>query len=219
MELIENFQEMDENHEWDLFIENDQSWTCWLAKNGSMLSQSLPFLHWEFRIDKKYPFSTIVDSVTNTSKRKKWDKEIKQIWDFPGVSKDSKIVYSQFQNYKLLGAVDCAEKRLWFETENEEDDPIFISYSSSVPEKIMPTRPGVSRMKTVFWITIFEKQRDGSTFIQTYAQFDAGARMRKKYLDHDVSRSEFYNTLPTLILHANFAKPFWETTIMKDYFD
>lgn len=111
-------------------------------------------------------------------------KQIKtgsQIW------KNSNIIYTEYQNYNLLGNIDSADKQLCFLTENEDDQPIFVSYTSHVPENIVKKQREVNRIKILFCISIFERLKDGSTYLQTYCQFDAGRRLRRENWDQQVN--------------------------------
>ena len=188
---------MDEEKEWDLFYENDKTWAWWLAKNGSKFDKELPFLHWEFNFNKENSFKDIVKSVTDINLRKKWDKEIKQITKGSKIWKDANIIYTKYQTYNLLGQIDSVDKQYNFLVESEEGNPIFVSYSSSLPEGIVPKVHNVRRIHIYFSISVFELLEDGSTCLQTFSQFDAGPRLRKKHWDDKVRNNLLF---PNIVL-------------------
>ena len=79
----------------------------------------------------KYPFHLVVNSITNSSKRKLWDKDIKEMKTLKRFTEDSSIIYTQYDKLSAFGWWDFVEKRLCFNTENEDDERIFISYTCS----------------------------------------------------------------------------------------
>ena len=100
--------------------------------------------------------------MTDMNYRRKWDKEINSIYANK-IFKDSEIIYTKFKKYKIIGDMDSVDKQLLFQTETNDDNPIIICYSSSLPLEMLPRIESNNRLKILFSITIFEKLEDGST--------------------------------------------------------
>jgi hypothetical protein len=121
-----------------------------LAKNGSPIDKDLPFMHWEFSFDKSFSFKSIVEAVINPKVRKRWDKDLKNVRIGSQICKNSNIIYTEYQDYNLIGKSDSADKQLCFSTENENDQPIFVCYTSYIPEKLVKKQFGTTRIEIIF---------------------------------------------------------------------
>lgn len=149
LELIETFQDMDEDTEWDIVVDNSSS-KCWLARNGSSFSRTLPFLHFHIDFSRKYAFGDIVDAVVDADKRAKWDKDIKEIRAQSNELGSMAIVYTIYQRFNILGSAFTADKQVMFSTEGENDNKIFVVYTSSLPADIVPELKGLNFIKVLF---------------------------------------------------------------------
>ncbi|CAI2368854.1 unnamed protein product [Moneuplotes crassus] len=175
--LIEKLQDTDEDEQWEIYEKDTSKCTCWLAKSGSFLTSKLPLLHCEFNFTNKIPFGRIIEAVTEIDHRSQWDKEIVKMYENK-IFQDSCIIYTKYKKYRLVGNMDSVDKHLFFEVENEKGTPMFVSYTSFLPNGLVPKVKGHNRLKIVYSIMIFERLEDGSTCMQNYCQFDAGPRLR-----------------------------------------
>ena len=194
LNTIENFQDMDEDEEWTLLVDSSTS-AWWMSNQGTYIDSKLPFFHIQIDFEKKYNFIDIVEAVFEPEQRQKWDKDIKEIVSKPNQLGSMSIVYTTYKPYKVIGSAVLMEKQLTFTTENENGMKIFVSYTSSLPEKISPGSSEYSMVKTLFWITTIEQQNDGSVILQTYMQIDTGFKLQLQSFRNEVSAFGWHECL------------------------
>jgi hypothetical protein len=134
----------------------------------------------------KYAFEDIVDALVDGNKRAKWDKDIKEIKTQSNELGSMAIIYTIYQRFNIIGTAFTSDKQIMFSTEGEDDNKIFVVYTSSLPNDIIPEFQGLNFIKVLFCITVFEEQSDGSTTIQTFMQIDPERHLKIEDLKHEV---------------------------------
>ena len=98
--LLEKFQEMDEEKDWESKI-NDPKAKLWISKRGSFINENMPFIHAEMIFEEKYNIDDIIEWINNTEIRAKWDENIYSYQILQNLNLNEDIVHIVYNDVSI----------------------------------------------------------------------------------------------------------------------
>lgn len=139
-----------------------------LEKESDSVYINLPHCHWEYKFSSEFKFKNIINSVINPKKRVLWDEEIEEFKTLDYFANDWSIIKTKYKKCDFADSAESVDKRMCFKAESEDENVVFIAYSSPIPESY-----NLSSTLYNFIITTFEAQEDGSTNMNCFVQFNS----------------------------------------------
>uniref|UniRef100_A0A7S3J7N0 START domain-containing protein n=1 Tax=Euplotes harpa TaxID=151035 RepID=A0A7S3J7N0_9SPIT len=101
---------MDEVKDWDIKVDEPDV-KLWIAKHGSFLNESLPFVHSEICFDVKYPLELVIDCISEPTHKSKWDENIDSCRVIENISFNEVVCHTVYREIPFFATTrDFLEK-------------------------------------------------------------------------------------------------------------
>ena len=136
---------------------NTNELQCWISQE-SIFDKTQPVIKSRRILGQNIDIQTVVKLLNDT--RTDWDKNIEIHEEVFKVSQEISIIHSALKSPNVfISARDFIEKRIQF-----LDQGVYYSYSSSVPDSVLPQIKKYCRCITIFSITILCLEKNELVF-------------------------------------------------------